>query len=389
MKQALVSIVTRTKNRPLMLKRAIKSVIEQTFEDWVMIIVNDGGTVKPVEDLVENLDKKFKDKIVVTHNEKSVGMEAASNVGIKATRSRYILIHDDDDSLHPRFLEKTVSFLESENGQQFGAVATKVIRVIEEVMDDNINILAKQSWNKEIKTINFAEMLVYNRVPPISLLYRREIHDFVGYYNETLPVLGDWEFYLRLMTKKDIFLIQEELAYYHHRASLQGGVYSNTIISGLDNHKLYDTLIRNDYLRKDLSEGRYGLGYLLNIAKIEHNSNLTRTQEASKEGHQSLLRLIKFNRVTSVVIYGTGEFAKGLYHVLSIHGIKVIRFVDSNSSCWGNVLFNIPIVSISEAIQELNFDAIVIGSFSFIEEIALKVNEEFDLSGKRVRIFSC
>src|SRR5690606_3839576 len=87
------------------------------------------------------------------------------------------------------------------------------------------------------------------------------------YYNEDLPVLGDWEFYLRFLRRFNIYVLQEQLAYYHQR-TVGEGIYSNTIIGQSDKHALYDTLIRNQLLRDDMDTNKVGLGFLVNSAKV-------------------------------------------------------------------------------------------------------------------------
>ena len=76
---ATVGIIMRTKNRPLLLERALNDVLRQVFTDWTMVIVNDGGDPAPVDDLVRRYAEAFRGRVAVVHNRTSVGMEAASN----------------------------------------------------------------------------------------------------------------------------------------------------------------------------------------------------------------------------------------------------------------------------------------------------------------------
>lgn len=384
MKKAKVAIITRTKDRPILLERAIKSVCSQTFRDWVMVIVNDGGNPTEVNQLVEKYSEWLQGRIEVIHHENSYGMEAASNRGIKAVDSEYILIHDDDDSLHEHFLEKTVNFLESPLGERFEGVATKVVRVIEEIVGDKVVIKSKESWKKEVQTICLAEMAILNNLVPISLLYRRRVHEIVGYYNESLPVLGDWEFYLRFLSKFDIYLLHEELANYHHRL-VKDGNYSNTVIGGVNQHLLYDTLIRNELLRRDIEAGKLGLGYLVNLGKMNQTNN-NGIFNIVEEAKQSIIRQLKHNKVTNVVLYGTGGFAKDLFSMLMDNRIRVELFVDSNESLWGKTLFDIEIVSIKEAANR-GYDTFVIGSHSFTDDIAKIIQDEYLERNRAFRIF--
>ena len=74
-------IITRTKNRPILLKRALESVALQNYNSIEHIIINDGGCPIAVEN--EILAANLSTNIKVLHNESSIGMEAASNAGIK------------------------------------------------------------------------------------------------------------------------------------------------------------------------------------------------------------------------------------------------------------------------------------------------------------------
>ncbi len=184
-------------------------------------------------------------------------MEAASNIGLKSVKSEYVLIHDDDDSLQPEFLEKTVGFLDT--NPRYKGVATGVMEIFEKIESNEAITIRSNHYKKSFKTITLAEISIVNQMPPISVLYKREVHNVVGYYNENLPVLGDWDFYLRFLKLYDIYKLNEVLANYHKRENTNDQ-YGNTVISGLDNHRIYDSLLRNEWLRQDLAEGKLGLG---------------------------------------------------------------------------------------------------------------------------------
>jgi glycosyltransferase involved in cell wall biosynthesis len=79
-----IGVITRTKNHPLLLSRALDSVLEQTLPDWKLVVVNDGGEPDPVDALVKEREKAFAGRVQVIHHPKSHGMEAASNAGLNA-----------------------------------------------------------------------------------------------------------------------------------------------------------------------------------------------------------------------------------------------------------------------------------------------------------------
>ncbi|MCK7514857.1 MAG: glycosyltransferase family 2 protein [Desulfobacterales bacterium] len=83
-----VSIIIRTKNRLLFLKRAIEDIQNQTFQNWEAVVVNDGGDVQEIE-AFWNDDKEILAKFALIHNFKeSIGRFTPANVGIKACKRR-------------------------------------------------------------------------------------------------------------------------------------------------------------------------------------------------------------------------------------------------------------------------------------------------------------
>ena len=105
MSEPLVSIITRTKDRAVLLRRALSDCVKQTYDNFELIIVNDGGASSPVDALLEEFSSKLAGRARVIHNQVSQGMERASNQGIEASSGKYICIHDDDDTWAPSFLQ--------------------------------------------------------------------------------------------------------------------------------------------------------------------------------------------------------------------------------------------------------------------------------------------
>lgn len=261
--EAIVAIVMRTKNRPVLLRRALADVLAQSFEDWVLVVVNDGGAPGPVDAVVAEAADRRPGRIHVIHNPRSVGMEAASNIGVRATRSRYLVIHDDDDEWHPDFLSRTVDFLDRERHE---GVMVRTEIVYERVVGDHIETLGRETFWADMHAITLFEMLAINRAVPISFLYRREVHDRIGYFDESLPAVGDWEFHLRFLRDFTIgFIDGEPLAFWNQRRGA-GGDLGNSVLDNPVEHENYDLLVREHYLREDVH--RYGLGTLLYVTKL-------------------------------------------------------------------------------------------------------------------------
>lgn len=265
-----VAIITRTKNRPLLLERALASVANQTFDDYVWVVVNDGGDEESVRAIMNsgNVDRR---RMLLVSNAKSQGMEAASNAGINACRSEFVVIHDDDDSWSPNFLAKTVSFLESAPGARYGGVITHTLYVSEEIRDNTVIEHYRKPYQDWVRNVQIAEMACNNFFPPIAFVFRRSIWEEVGGFNEYLPVLGDWFFNLEFLLKADIGVIVEPLAYYHHRDGRDphSGLYVNSVIGGIAMHEKFAAVARNEFLRRHGQETSAAMsvicGYSMNI----------------------------------------------------------------------------------------------------------------------------
>ncbi|UJP04453.1 MAG: glycosyltransferase [Nitrosomonas sp.] len=269
MKNQQVAVITRTKNRVVLLERAIQSVLMQTYPHWIHVIVNDGGDPKAVEALVQQFLPRYDSRVKIVHNPQSLGMEAASNIGIRASSSDYIVIHDDDDSWHPSFLERCITYLNTPPptlGTSVEGVVTYSMRVQEELLNDKVRIISTDPFNDWMNEISFYRLAASNTFPPISFVFSRTALEEIGFFREDLPVLGDWDFHLRFCSRYEIGLIKETLANYHHRINSHTGDYGNSVIASDNKHRRYENLLRNDLLRNDLKTGKTGLGFLVNIA---------------------------------------------------------------------------------------------------------------------------
>jgi len=263
---AAVDIVMRTRDRPLLLGRALDSVLSQDFPAWRLVVVNDGGDPGPVEALLARRPR-LADRVRVLHADASEGMEAASNRGLAAGAARYVVVHDDDDSWTPGFLSACVAAMERADPLT-GGVVTQSTRVSERIEGERVVELSRRPFNPSLRRIGLARMLGSNQFPPISFLYRRAALDRVGFYREDLPVLGDWEFNIRFLRRFEIAVIPEPLANYHFRAGAAPGAYLASTNQPGDPHLVWMTRLRNEWLREDLDAGRFGIGTMASLAGL-------------------------------------------------------------------------------------------------------------------------
>ncbi|WP_254455085.1 glycosyltransferase family 2 protein [Paenarthrobacter ureafaciens] len=310
---ARITIVTRTKNRPVFLARALDDIFAQTFQDFELVIVNDGGDPAAVEQLTSQRSQAEQARITTLHHAESVGMEAASNAGIKAGTGEFVVIHDDDDFWAPTFLERTVEYLDDPAHASDAGVMVRTEIVIEEVADGRIEPVRREIFWADLRQITLADMLRINRAVPISFLYRRSLHDAVGYYNEDLPVVGDWEFHLRVLSHARVgFIDGEPLAFWSQRPESDGHD-GNSIFAKAAEHARYDALVRDDHLRNEVTQG--GMGTVLYLSRVlAEQEELIRAQERRLDEtvaklDQVLGRLDALNQ-TIITRTSVGEFLK-------------------------------------------------------------------------------
>ncbi|OAE48274.1 glycosyltransferase family A protein [Agrobacterium tumefaciens] len=288
-KDQSVAIITRTKNRPLLLRRAAESVARQTYSNYVWVVVNDGGDESVVRDVIDNcyIDRR---KIILVSNARSLGMEAASNAGIKNSDSDLIVIHDDDDSWEPTFLEKTTAFLAAKAGGRYGGVITHTTYVSEEIRDNAVIEHARHPYMDWVRNVQLVEMAAGNIFAPIAFLFRREIWNDIGGYNEFLPVLGDWFFNLEFLLRTDIGVLTDPLANYHHRDRGDTSAYANSVIGGISKHEEYASIARNEFIRKYAEKSSGAVAAVVSYFAGDIRRDRAAERHAEK---QNALRVVK------------------------------------------------------------------------------------------------
>lgn len=264
-----VVVVTRTKDRSVFLKRAIESVKGQTFTDYTHVIINDGGDKNAVGEVVSSFNEAIQGKIELFHrSESSNAPDTILNESIDRIDSEYFAIHDDDDTWHSQFLERTVEYLDEQ--KDAAAVVVRTDKVVESLQGGLIKEKKRSQWMPNVRVVNLYRQCIDNQLTPIATLFRRDAYVQVGKFDDSLPVVGDWEFGVRLLSKYDAGFINPgyALANYHHRPKIGS---SQDAISSDDKHRHYTNKVMNKYLREELANGELGVGYIMSKIKYEQS----------------------------------------------------------------------------------------------------------------------
>ena len=245
-----VTVVTRTRNRPMLLNRALQSVGAQSFQDLELVIVNDAGSTDAVDSALASAPQWLKERTRVVTNESSHGREAALEDGLAVSSCEFFAIHDDDDSWEPGFLAACVTHLDEH--PEHGAVAARCDVIRETVTQEGLVERGRWVLEEDKESWTLIDTMVSNYVPPISQLIRREVADRIGHWDGTLLTQADWDFNLRLLATSPVgFINGEPLAHWHHRDSADGTMGNSVVVDAV-HHRTDNLAIRDRYARQSL-----------------------------------------------------------------------------------------------------------------------------------------
>ena len=184
-----VSVIVPTYNRRQSLESAIASILNQTYRDLEVVVVNDAGT--DVEDLVERLNTSG--NIVYLRHARNKGLAAARNTGIRAAHGKYIAYLDDDDIYYPDHIERLVASLETTD---YRVAHTQACRSHQEKRDGHY--VETHRTTPYATDVTHEKLLVCNLVPVLCVMHEKSCLDEVGCFDETLPTHEDWDLWIRM-----------------------------------------------------------------------------------------------------------------------------------------------------------------------------------------------
>jgi glycosyltransferase involved in cell wall biosynthesis len=187
-----ISIILPTYNRAEKIKKAVGSVINQSYQNWELIIIDDASTDNTPE-VLDNLKAADK-RIICLHNERNLGLAQTPNKGLAVARGEYIArIDDDDEWVDINKLKKQLDYMENHRdcilvGTAFEVVKENgsILRIFKPILDD-----------KKIRN----HILSVNPFGHSTVLFRKAVMADLGGYDENLGYTEDYDLWLRLGQK--------------------------------------------------------------------------------------------------------------------------------------------------------------------------------------------
>lgn len=191
-----VSVIIPTYNRCDFVREAMASVLAQTFQDFELIVVDDGST-DGTADVVREFPR------IRYLSQENRGVSAARNVGVALSRGELIAFLDSDDLWQPQKLATQVAF--------FAMRPDAHICQTEEVwLRNGVRVNPRNKHRKPSGDI-FAASLHLCLVSPSAVMMRRELFDHMGGFDEELPACEDYDLWLRISAHNPVHLIDEAL----------------------------------------------------------------------------------------------------------------------------------------------------------------------------------
>lgn len=240
-----VSVIIPTYNRAELLERSVKSVQEQTYKKWEIIVVDDGST-----DNTEDIIKKLNDvRVRYIKNEKNMGAAASRNRGAEFAKYDYIAFQDSDDVWRIDKLEKQMAYMHQST--DYDMVYCSFLKHY----SNGGSLVVPNNQIGEWEGDMYATLLVNNVIGTPTVLIRRNVFLECGGFDTELKAIEDWDLAVRVARNSQIGFVSEILvdayetqgsisydgaAYYKARCKMlaQNGVYLQEV-------GLFDELVIN------------------------------------------------------------------------------------------------------------------------------------------------
>lgn len=355
----LVSVVIPLYNREKTIQRAVDSVLNQTYENIEVIVVDDCSNDKSIE----KLHKYEKDgRVRIFYQDKNSGANAARNRGIQEARGEYIAFQDSDDEWLPCKLERQISFMiKQESFATFCPVQRHYGKAVQTIPNIRGNLSGTEIRNRLRES---------NIITTPALVVNKKVVAKIGLFDEEMPRLQDYEFVIRIAKQFDIsyldesFVVQYEM---NDSISLKRDSLSQAQLLLLRKHADFINIetLWNEYLKAKGILNERNIPWEIVDKTIDSitKNNLFCTREilykATVNGIQNRyinLKMYEQYRYHTMLeklenskfaIYGAGLYGREAYYHFKKQGLRPECFLVTEIS-GNNGIDNIPIYALKE-----------------------------------------
>lgn len=195
----VIDVIIPTFNRAVLLKRAVESVLAQTYQMFHLHVVNDGST-----DETDSVMEKFlSDQRVHYLKQKNKGVSGARNFGIHQSQAEWIAFLDSDDQWMPSKLQEQVHFILKNPHLRF-------VHTNEIWMRNNVRVNPKKKFDKSHDEI-FKRSLETCLISPSTVMMKRELAQTHGNFDEKFIICEDYDLWLKILATEEIGFLPQYL----------------------------------------------------------------------------------------------------------------------------------------------------------------------------------
>ena len=346
-----VTIILPTNNGAKYLSDSVESVINQSYKDWELIIVDDCSTDETLKIANEFMQKD--QRIVVVHNTINKKLPASLNIGFEMARGEYFSWTSDDNIYEKDAIKKMVRYLDTTPN-------IPMVRADMVLIDENAEVIS------ESEEFDCHKMLVNNCVGA-CFMYRRSVAQKVGQYDETLFCVEDYDYWIRIMEQYGtIGNIKEFLYKYRWHSGSLSSTKRNYVQSQLNE-------MRKRHLEFYMNKMQYDekstllLYFILLSCGWKRENILNKLNKCPLIEADTLLDMQK-----PCVVYGAGYYGQKAFELLKD---KAIYFVDQNEGLIGKKKNGIEIKSLQSYLEvKEKYNIVIALSTEKIYDVLVKLN---------------
>ncbi len=204
MNNPMVSVIMPVYNGEKYIRKALESILNQTFQDFELIIIDDCGNDSSMIIVNEYKDSRIR----VFHNNVNKGIAFSRNRAIQESKGKYIAIMDDDDISHQDRLLYQVDFMEKNSFVDVAGGQSSII-------DEEDNVIAPPELMQESTKMNKVMFLFYNSFHNSETIIRKKIVDeYKIRYSDNMLGMEDFKFWIECSLHGRISNVNKEILKY-------------------------------------------------------------------------------------------------------------------------------------------------------------------------------
>ena len=197
-----ISIILPVYNRPELINRSVDSVLNQSYRNFELIIVDDGSDDETA-DVVDEYTKTTDADIKMIQFKQNRGVSAARNAGIDHSSGEWIALLDSDDEWNADKLEKQMEFHQQNQNVIISQCNERWIR--------NGKQVNKRKIHRKKSGRIFIESLKLCLISPSAVIFHKDLVSEIGFFDESFQVCEDYDYWLRVLRKYPVGLLDERL----------------------------------------------------------------------------------------------------------------------------------------------------------------------------------